>query len=312
MAAKLLIVLDAPDEALVSAAYDTGAVIQLQRSTTSAFGSPADVAEIPVVASTYAYTYWDAGGDSYSWYRWRLEDSGDTANGEWSDPFQGWDPATGARRSGAYATPDRLQLRVPTRPGERSTDRLARYELALLDGRERLDEALGVQGQFFRSPQTGADEVRVFDARGDGVVHVHAGILEVNGVRVRLSPTSGWTTYSAGDVALEYWADAGNHATPPDGEPYDHVVVTGAGSLLAWPNGRASVELTGAFGWPRIPRRAANANIDWARQALAADPTFAGGTVGPSQLGAPVGPNRMPDSAWRLATDMSRRFWCQL
>lgn len=311
MAAKLLLILDAPDDVLSPDAYDTGAVIALQRSTSSAFGTPADVDRIAVVAGTYAYTYWDADGTSLSWYRWRLENAGATETGEWSDAFQGWDPATGQRRSGAYATPDRLQMRTISRPGERATDRLARYELALLEGRERIDDALGVQGLFFRSPQEGADEARVYDPDGC-VVHVHNGIVELTGIRIKRSPSSSWETVDVDDARLEYWADTGAAHTLPDGEPYDHVVLTGAGSLLQFPGGRASVELTGAFGWPRIPRRGSNANIEWARQALSADASFSGGQTGNQELGRPVGYNRMPDAVYRLVMSFSRRFWCQL
>lgn len=313
MAVKLVIVLDAPDDALATAAYGAGADIELQSAADEAFTTPAAVADIPIVADTYQYTYWDLAGTTATWYRWRLTNAGDTETGEWSDPFQGWDPATAARLSGAYATLDALLLRRGMRPpATTQSAELARMEQALVDATERLDEALGQPGGgFFRAPQSGT-EVRVFDGTNDRVLHVHEGVISVSAIRIKVGVSADWETVAVGDVRLEYWANRGSPHVLPSGEPYDHVVFTGAGSRTSWPGTPAGVELTGAFQWPRVYPPARKGTIDWALQDLAADKTFAGGVVGPAQLGAPVGPNRMPDSVYRLVSSMSRRHLCAL
>lgn len=311
MAVKVLVTLDDPDGALATGAYGAGAAVQLQRATDEAFTTPVDVARIAIVTDTYAYAYWDTAGTTATWYRWRLENTGDTVAGEWSAVFQGWDPATASRNAGAYATVDDVQLRRGGRASDRDSEKLARMERALVDSRERLDEELALPRAFFRSPQSGATEVRVFDGTGTAVLHVHGGIVALTAARIKVTVDGAWIALDTNDIRLEHWANnAANRQVCPSGEPYDHVVLIGTGSYTRWPALAAGVELTGAYGWPRPPRRAAVANTDLALQELAADPTFAGGQVGPAMLGAPTGPNRMPESVYRLARAMSRRFWC--
>ena len=306
-AVKILITLDAPDGVLAATAFGAGSKIQLQSGTTEAMADAVDVTRITIVAATYAYEYW-ATGDATTWFRWRVENTGDTNAGAWSDPFQGWDPATAARNSGAYATIDDLLLTVQSRPPmASSSDRYARWERALVDATDLLDEEIGRRHGFFRSPQTGATEVRTFDGTGDRVLHIHGGIVSLAGLRVRLSTAGDWATVPLTDVRLEYWADLGRRHDPPAGEPYDHVVFTGSGADVRWPRIADGAELTGAFDWPKVPRRAVRATVDWARQLIAADPTMAGGVVGPTELGQPVGPNRMPEAVYRLRTAMAQR-----
>jgi hypothetical protein len=312
MAVKLVIGLDDPDGVLAAAAYGATSVMQMQRSADDTFVAPTDVAEITILAATYYYAYWDAAGDRTSWYRWRLEKGDDTETGEWSDPFQGWDPAIPGRLSGSYAHPDEFLRRVPTKPTTAQTDRLARIDGALRDATGRLTDELGGLS-FWRIPQTGATEVRAFDGDGSGVLHVHGGIVSLDAVRVKLSATSDFADVLDADWRLEYWADIGSPHDKPADAPYDHVVFTGAGTQRYWPRVRAGAELTGALGWPKAPGTARKAEIDLARQDLAADPSFAGGVVGPGgDLGRPVGPNLLPRSVYDLSLAMSRRFFCDL
>jgi hypothetical protein len=310
MAVKLVILVDDPDGALATGSYGAGADIELQSSAVEAFTTPAVVADIPLVAATFTYTHWDAAGTTATWYRWRLTNTGDTETGEWSAPFQGWDPATAARLSGANATLDELLGRLPERLPSTSTHKLARMERALIDATERLASNELVGYPFMRSPQSGADEARVVEIDCDGIVHVHGGIISVTSARIRRSTSADWEAITVTDLQLEYWAGGNRALAAPDGEPFDHVTLTGRGSLVTWPRTHAGIELTGAWQWPRIPRPAVNATCDLARQMLAADPTFAGAVVGPDQLGRPVGPNRLPDSVYRLNRAMSHRFAC--
>lgn len=311
MAVKLLIGLLDPDGALGTDAYGAGAVIQVQRAADEAFTAPADVTEVAVQAATFAYVVWDASGDRSAWYRWRLEKGDDTETGEWSDPLQGWDPALPGRLSGSYANPDELLIRLGRRPTTAETERVARFDVALRDANERLTNEV-LEMSFFRTPQSGETEVRLFDGDGTGVLHVHDGIVSLTGVRVKPFVTGDFEDVVDADWRLEYWANRGAPHSKPAGEPYDHVVFTGAGATLRWPGAHAGVELTGALGWPRVPRGAINAEIDLCRQMNAADPNFAGGPVGPSELGRPTGPNLLPRSVYDLQTAMARRHWCHL
>ncbi|MCI0344977.1 MAG: hypothetical protein L0221_05950, partial [Chloroflexi bacterium] len=295
MAVRVAIALDAPDDALTG--YGAGAIIRVQRSTTEG-GSFVNALSEPVVAATYLYELSDSTGDETYWFRWRLENSTGTETGAWSAEFQGWDPAIASRNVESYATLDDLLLGFAQRPA--GTDKLARMLRALRNGRARVDQACGYQGMFFRDPQSGSTAVRTFTADGGTVLHVHAGIIALAGIRMKLSTGADWTTVATSDVQLEYWANRGDPHTKPDDEPYDHVVFTGAGSYLSWPGTRAGVELTGAFQWPKPHPRAVVANIECARQELGSDSAYTGGVVSPPDLGAPRSALWMPNSLYEL------------
>jgi hypothetical protein len=291
-----------PDDILTG--YGAGALIRIERAATEA-GAYAEVDTEAVVATSFLYEVWDAAGLDTSWYRTRYSNALNTAQSEYGDSFSPGTPT-------AYATIDQLLVRLPQQPPSTSTARLARMQNALLEATDRLTEELGGVS-FFRSPASGADEVRLFEVGIDGVVHVHEGVISIAACRIRRTRTGDFEDVDIDDLQLEYWAKRGQRSTTkPAGEPYDHVSLTGRGTLLTWPATYLGIEFTGAWQWPAIPTRAVDATCDWARQALAADPTFVGGIVGPEELGRPIGPNRVPDSVWRLQVQMSRRFWCAL
>ena len=302
MAVKLVFTLRAPDDAL--AGYGAGALMRLQSSATET-GTFADLATSPteaIVAATYQYEHWDAAGDATTWYRWRPENAAGTETGDWSEAFQGIEAAAIARNSGSYASVDDFLLRVPQIPTD--TRRLAAIAEALAEARERVDGEVGYDA--FRHPQTGT-EARIFHGNGTNLLHVHQGIVSITTVEIRLSTGGTWIALDADDWFLEaqpgeLWAKAG--------EPYFHLRLSDLSSYTTFPKGENRVRLTGAFGWARPSRRHINANIDWARQDLASSSSFAGGPVGPDELGRPVGPNRLPDSVWRLKLAESRRFSC--
>lgn len=300
MAIKVTIPLDAPDDVL--SGYGAGAVLQLQRATDEAFTTPVDVTEIAVVAATYVYESWDAAGDSSTWYRWRAENSADTETGDWSAAFQGVEPALAARNAGSYASLDDLLLAVPQIPTD--SRRLARMETALVETTDQLIAEIGYD--FFRHPQTGT-EARTFHGMGTNLLHVHSGIVSLTAVDIRLSIGASWTSIAAADWWLE--VDPGELRGRP-GEPYFHVRLSADASYVVFPKLENAVRLTGAFNWNRPPARVVAANVAWARQTLAADPSFPGGIVGPDEFGRPVGPNRLPDAVWRLKLSESRRHQC--
>ncbi len=296
MAVKVIVTLDAPDDALTG--YGAGALLRVESAATET-GTFGNLTTIVIVSGTYQYEYWDAAGDGTTWYRWRIENAAGTETGDWSAAFQGVDPATAARNSGSYATVDDLLLRVPTIPTNSRT--LAAIERALVESRERLDGELGYD--YFRHPQSGTEQ-RIFHGSGTNLLHVHQGIISLTTVEVRLSTNGSWIALDADDWWLEAQPD---ELWPKSGEPWFHVRLSDLATYVTFPPGENRVRLTGAFGWQNT-RRFVEANIAWARQQLAADLSFPGGVVGADELGRPVGPNRMPDAVWRLKLAESRRF----
>lgn len=296
MAVKVALVLDAPDDALLAAAYGAGALMRLERAA-SETGAYSEIATVAIVTATYHYEQWDAGGDETSWYRWRLSNVANTEQGAYSPPFQGIEAAIAARNAGSYATVDDVFLglgRVPT-----DSFALGRYERALVEARERLDQLVGAD--FFRHPQSGT-EVRDYMGTGTKTLHVHGGIVSLTTVQLKEDDNGSWITVAANDWQLESWAGGGTDVlNPMPGWPSDHVVLTGRVTYSEWPKGKAPrARLTGAFGWARVPRQAVAANVLLARYDIAAETTYPGSVGGQPELGRPLAGEFLPRPVWDL------------
>lgn len=304
MAIKVVIVLDAPDDALKVDAYGAGALMRLERAA-SETGAYAEVATVAVVSATYQYEYWDAGGDETNWYRWRLSNVGNTEQGAYAPPFQGIEAAIAARNAGSYATLDDVVLHMGRVPSD--SLHLARIERALGEAKGRLDVLAGAD--FFRHPQTGT-ESRDYLGTGRAVLHVHGGIVSLTTVQVKTSDDGAWLTVDANDWRLESWAGGGADALNPlPGWPYDHVLLTGRVTYSTWPKGRVPrARLTGAFGWSPMPRWAVEANVALARQALAADSSFTGTQFGPDEFGPPPVRELLPQAVYQLMRKRAEAF----
>src|SRR3990167_2104295 len=101
MPVLLTITLEDITAAEILTGYSAGAIVRLQRDTTSAFSTATNLTTITVVSGTESYTYWDSTGTSASWYRTRYENSGGTTLSSWSDGFQ---PTGHGTATGSYAT----------------------------------------------------------------------------------------------------------------------------------------------------------------------------------------------------------------
>lgn len=194
----------------------------------------------------------------------------------------------------AYATLDELLAKYRQTIPEDST-LAATLGQALTDAAQGIDSMLGFD--FNRHPAT-ETEVRTFDGPSGDRLCVHDGIVPgtATQVEVRTTSTGDWTALDDED-----WMEE----TPEKpGHPAFHLVLTGVG-LHSWHRGPRLVRITAAFGWPAVPADVKLANIHRARQLAAWDPTLPGGPIGPEELGMPSGPNRLPDTMWRLKKDYS-------
>ena len=286
--------LDAPNALLGADALGPGALLRLERSANED-GVYAEIDTAPIVADTYRYTFWDPVGASTSWYRWRAGSADETSHTGYSEPFQG-DNVADATLAGRYASVE--DLLAGYQQDVTDTKLLAKFHDKLGAATQQITSLLGFD--FFRHPAVGSEErLLQVDRRGRGRLCVHDGIASdsVTLVEVRGSTSSAWEELAAADWTLE----------PPEkpGHPSFHLRLTGAGSWSVFPRGDDLVRVTGAFGWPAVPADVRQATIDRARQLAAWDASRPGGAPGPEELGASVGPNRMPDTMFRLKYDYS-------
>jgi hypothetical protein len=295
MAAKVTIALKAPADAL--AGYSAGAVLRLHSSATED-GVYANVAAIAIVATTFSYEYWDNAGDTTTWYRWRVENAGATETGEWSDPFQGADPALSAPRSGAYADVDDLLLEM--RQAITDTRWLANAQTRLVEASRELEKALGGY-QFFR----GVSQAIRMHGTGTCALHIHQGLVSVATVEIQEVTGGDWIALETDDWYLEGLSSQDFIA---DGEPYFHLQLEGDATYRRFPTVRRGVRLTGVPGWPAVPSGAKHATIAKARQLLAADTSLPGGPMGPEEFGSPVGADRWPRAFYDFVMAERDRF----
>lgn len=301
MAIPLRIPVPAPDDKLRE--YGAGAKLHVESSATidgvyvEISTSPLDVEE-----TTFLYELADPAGSTATWYRSRFGNSGGTVFSSYGDPFSPSAPTS-------YADVDRLLLTMgQTVSGTRF---LANAEVRLVETTRDLIQAMHGYS-FFRSPVSGADEAREFTVGYDGVVHVHEGVISIESARIRRSVSSEWESIDVDDIRLEYWAGGRPATRVPSGEPYDHITLTGRGALVAFPATTFGIEFTGAWQWPSIPAQASEANVAWARQKLAADPSVSGGQISPDEAAIPYAPDRKPQAVYDLLLAHRERFWCHL
>lgn len=205
----------------------------------------------------------------------------------------------------AYAT--RSDVVAELSKNETDARILTRIDSALVNATDKLTQEIGFD--FFRHPSSGEGTWTIHGSGGQ-VIHAHSGIVSVSLIRVRSSRIQDWEELDPGDYDLEAWATADYAQSVAVTEPFDHIRLNGTSLVRgAWPRGKRLIELTGVRGWPAIPRRAIDANVDWARQDIAADRTFPGGAQAPDESGFPA---RMPlpDSVSRLRQWALYRYSC--
>ncbi len=184
---------------------------------------------------------------------------------------------------------------------------IARIEAALVTATDKLNQELGLD--FFLGT-AGIWYPRSIDIERQ-VIHAHAGIVSVSEIRFRADRDADWEAFADTDWDLEAWASRDPHQATAMRIPFDHIVLNGTSTIRSgWPRGRERlVEVTGVRGWPVPPGLAVDANVDWARQDIAADRTYPGGTQTPDQQGFPAR-TVLPDSVIRLRQWALNRFAC--
>ena len=275
---------DVGDAADLIGTFGAGALVRVERSALEA-GPFAEIGTLALDGDVDDYAFWDPAGVAGSWYRWRASDAANTAQSAYSAAAHGEDPedTTSVRYAPLSAALGRYNQDVP--------DALrTRLDNALRDATQQITELLGFD--FFQHQVTdwAPDDVVVRRGR----LCVHEGLVSVEAVETRGTAYATWEDLPAAHRVLE--------APQKPGHPSFHLRLTGLG-IARWP--REVRIAAGVRGWPAIPASVAAANVDRARQLVGWDATRPGGASGPEELGAAVGPNRMPDTMYRLRHDYS-------
>jgi len=269
--------------------FGAGALVRVERAV-SVNGSYSEIGTLPLVENIDAYTFWDPAGLATSFYKWRASNAGNTTQSAYSAKFQGID-ASDPAAAGLYASIDDV---VSSYNQTVPDDVRTRLYDALRDATAQITSLMGFD-VFTHGPEARLVEV----VRRGNRLCVHDGIVPDEDITLELrgGVHSDWEPIDAEHFVVE----------PPEkpGHPSFHVRLNGLGSRSLFPAGRDTARIETLFGWPAIPDDWRRAARDRARQITSWDPTRPGGPTGPSELGAMVGPNRMPDSMFRLQYDYS-------
>jgi hypothetical protein len=279
-----------PASVLSTGAFGAGALIRIERSATQS-GTYAEITTLAVVAATAMYTYWDAGGDETSWYRYRISNSGNTADSPYSDPFQGVNPAAFAPPR-SYADLDYLLALFDTPITQPA--KLARLATLLGTATSQVIEECGHR-DYFAHPATGT-AIWTLDGDGGDTLHIHEGLVSLSLLELSFNGGLTFVPVDAADYVLR--GDSPYVAEPiPDGEPFFHVRFTGFGKYVTFVPTIRAARLTGVRGWPAVPTALVEATAQRARQLAAAGAGYSGADAGG------------PDEYGRIST--TDRFWPQ-
>jgi hypothetical protein len=160
---------------------------------------------------------------------------------------------------------------LSTRPDASSieaadVDKVARITSLCLSTAEMINAEL--KGDFHRHPaDDDAEDIEVIvNGRGSRTLHVHRGVISIESIDIRYSPTGEWEEVDADDYELASMFEAEDSA-----RPYDHIHLARRS-----PDYVRGVRLTGHFGWSAPPERLVEMNVAWVRQHLAAGDSYSG------------------------------------
>lgn len=274
MPIKLILNIDNPAD-LIAGSYGTAAKAVIQSATSEA-GTYAACGTVALSSTATQFEFWDATGDSDTWYRYRVTDGTGAIQSAFSDVFRGTALA-------AYATLDDLveRLQLPDQ---------SQYNL-LSDILVNISAQFDAEAhrQFYRIPQVSGTAVRYYDGDGSDELTVPEGIVSLDSVEVADYTGGAFTAIGTASWFLR-------PIYPTAGWPYTELHLYG----YTFPLGYGTVKLTGAFGFAAVPDLIREAVIQLASRTWNESKTRHSGVVGMPETGLVQLPMYRPD-AWHRA-----------
>lgn len=165
---------------------------------------------------------------------------------------------------------------------------------------------------YFRHPTAGA-RTWTIDGRGDDVLHVHEGLLELSLLEISLDAGLSFVELDPAHYQL-LGARYTDGELPADGEPYFHVRLRRppVGIYRCFPHGQSVIRATGVTGWAMPPRVLVESTAERARQLAYGDSTYSGSVPGPDEYaegGAGGVSDRWPQLLWNFLRNERLRFY---
>lgn len=287
MAIKVIVHIDNAADWLT---VDAAAMFRLDRDTTAAFSSPAEVATTSLTTGTERYEVWDSAGTTSTWYRFRIEDDGDVALSGWSVPFK-------VVSSQPIATLASVKLRLGSSASTTDDDILQGYI-------DAANSAIVHRIGYYPGPSD--DSTRTYhgkEAVQDGKrLWVPGGVRAVT--TLKCASTTGGTKTAA--TATDYVLGPYSFLLRP-GEPYQFIefVDVTSGAWSSFPAGYSNVEITGTFGWNAVPADLVAIASAWAIRQWKSRAAGDADILGTTEFGEQIVSDRFP-AQWRRTIDAYR------
>lgn len=263
MANVLNVTVENPDEILNVGHSGPGAVIQVQSGPAVDGPYVDEAATIPIVAGTRLYTFFDADGDTSTWYRIRYETAAGVATSDWSTPRQAGGESGGLICS-IYDVEQRLGAALVGNKRETMLDVLTEVTAAIE----------GYCGRWFVPRPVATYRIRT--TAGSSLAFAK-GIRSIDSLGIAASdqPESGGTYTALPGTAF--------YLDPPELERWPGWPATGIRLATGYQlyDAAFGAELTIAAGWPEPPAEVAGVGIEaairkWIGKERAEPSTFVG------------------------------------
>lgn len=241
---KLAINVDDPADLL--SGYGAGALIRVERASTSAFLDATEIMTIPIVTGTSRYERWDTTGTSDHWYRVRYSTASPavaTDHSDYSDGFQ-----VTASDVQAWATPAGMKLRMGI---DDSNDDDLMWQYAM-------EANSWLQGRIGRPVGPVASTTYFFDGSdviADGkCLPVPFGIRSVSALAVRATTGDAYTSIPSSDYFLRPKPQARDTGWPATQVWLTDNPSSGNGWGTRFPcHGFDAIQMTASAGWDEQP-----------------------------------------------------------
>jgi hypothetical protein len=242
MANSLILTVENPTELRDDGLYGSGALIRVQSAATEggAYSDISGTGSDPTVAlanDVRSYTANDPNGVASTWYRTRYENAGATRVSDWSDPFQAGDETAG------------LICSVEDVEQETGDDFDANERESVIDKIRQVTAAIeGYTGRWFIPRPLSGDTTYRFHSSYGRRLHIPVGIRSITTLNI--------ATTNQTESGGSFTATTGYYLDPPEWQRGDwpalFVRFSDTASGRFW-DATYGVEITGAFGWERVP-----------------------------------------------------------
>lgn len=256
-----LVLTTAPSSAAdLLSGYGAGALIRVERDTSSSMSGAVEITTVALVSGTERYEYWDTTGTSSHYYRTRFSKAAPSVATDYSS----YSAVFQAGQVTTYATLD--DVRAALNLGN-DTSKDAYLQDLLLSAKELIDHRCG--RSFVRNPQVSGDGTFTLQVRFGGERQLSKalgyGIDIISVTTLEIADVDGGTYVTVPSGSTGYYLT--DNMGPTTDWPYQELELSRVSSVRTqFPVGETTCRITGVLGFSTVPAVVRRATIDLVRE----------------------------------------------